>query len=116
MSLDSQFKAPMIHTIVVDHYSSMSTSGYGVRTYSTASTFKARIEFKRRTVKDSQQRDIISNTTIFTPTVDKDGTSATIGNSDKITLPVAFSPRTPPIISVEPHYDHEGLHHYEILV
>lgn len=115
MSFDRDFLGPMIHEIVVDHWSA--TTAYGVKTYSTASTFQARIEFKRRILKDAQARDVISNTCIFAPPFDTDGsTSATIGISDKITLPATFSPRTPPIISVEPHYDHEGFHHWEVYV
>ena len=115
MAFDRLFLGPMIHEIVVDHYSA--TDGYGKRTYATASTFQARIEFKKRIVKDAQSRDIVSNTLLLVAPYDVDGsTSATIGASDKVTLPVSFTPRTPPIISVEPHYDHEGFHHWEVYV
>lgn len=115
MALDSQLKALMIHTIVVEHWTAMTGTGYASRVYSTASTFKARIEFKDRLVKGKDMKDQLSNTTIFTPMHDVDGsTSATIGISDKITLPTQFVPNKPPIISVQPHYDHEGPHHYEV--
>ena len=117
MALDRQLLAPMIHTIVVEHCTG--ASAYGRRTYTSASTFKARIEFKRRTVKDAQARDVISTSTIFTPPYDVNGTAASIGNSDRITLPVVFSTTLqsqPPIISVEPHYDHQGAHHLEVYI
>lgn len=112
MALDRQFLGPMIHEIVVEHWSA--TDAYGRRTYATASTFQARIEFMNRVVKDAQARDVISKTRLFTPMYDVDGTTATIGISDRITLPSGFTPQTPPIISVEPHYDHEGPHHFEV--
>lgn len=115
MALDRQFLAPMLHEIVVEHISG-TTGGYATRVYSSASTFKARIEFKTTIVKDAGARDVMSKTRIFTPTYDTDGTTATIGVSDRITLPSGFSPQQPPIISVEPHYDHKSLHHYEVYV
>lgn len=115
MSLDPQLRALMIHDIVVEHFTSMSTDGYAVRTYTTASTFKARIEFKDTLIKDSGSRNVVSKTRLFTPMYDTAGsTSATIGLSDKITLPSQFVPNQPPILSVQPHYDHEGPHHYEV--
>jgi hypothetical protein len=114
VALDPQLVVPMIHEIVVEHISG-TTGGYAQRVYNTASTFKARIEFLQRLVKDANGRDVVSNTRIFTPMYDADGsTSATITVSDRITLPSHFIPRQPPIISVEPHYDHEGPHHYEV--
>lgn len=115
MAFDRQFLGPMIHEIVVDHWSA--TDGFGKRTYSTASTFNARIEFKKRIVKDERARDVVSTVTILAAPFDVDGsTSATIGISDRITLPTAFTPQQPPILSVEPHYDHQGFHHWEIYV
>jgi hypothetical protein len=117
VSLDPQLKALMIHTITVEHYSGMAGTGYASRVYSTSSTFKARVEFKSRLVKGKDMKDAVSNTTVFTPMHDVNGsTSATIGLSDRITLPAQFTPRTPPIIAVQPHYDHEGPHHYEVLL
>jgi hypothetical protein len=117
MALDTQFLEPMIHEIVVEHCSTSGPDGYGKRTFTSASTFQARIEFTKQIVKDAQQKDVISKTRIFTPQYDVDGsTAAVIGISDRITLPAQFVPRTPPIISVEPHYDHEGPHHFEVYV
>ena len=117
MALDRQLLAPMIHTIVVEHCTG--ASAYGRRTYTSASTFQARIEMKRKTVKDAQARDVISSSTIFTPPYDVNGVPANIGNSDRIMLPTAFSSALqsqPPIISVEPHYDHQGAHHFEVYI
>jgi len=116
MALDKQFLTPMIHEIVVQHASTSGTDAYGKRTYNSATTFQARIEFKRKTVKDAQQRDVISQSTIFTPMYDVNGTAATIGNSDKVTLPSPFRPPSPPIISVEPHYDDKGPLHIEVYI
>lgn len=115
MALDPQLRAVMIHEVVVEHCTG-TTGGYAQRVYSSASTFNARIEFKSRIVKDERSRDIVSKTCLFTPTYDVDGTTASIGVSDRITLPSGFTPQQPPIISVEPHYDHEGPHHYEVYV
>ena len=116
MALDRQLLVPMIHEIVVEHCTG-TTGGYATRVYSSASTFKARIEFKSTLVKDASSRDVVSKTRLFTPMYDVDGsTSATIAVSDRITLPSGFTPQRPPILSVEPHYDHEGPHHYEVYV
>ena len=115
MALDLQLEALMIHRVIVDHFTGLSTDGYGVRTYDTSSTFKARIEFKSRITKDKDMKDAVSTTTIFTPPYDTAGsTAAVIGLSDRVTLPTQFFPRKPPIINVEPHYDHEGPHHIEV--
>lgn len=115
MALDPQLKALMIHTITVEHYTGMAGTGYASRVYSTSSTFKARIEFKDRLVKGKDMKDQLSSTTLFTPMHDTAGsTAATIGLADRITLPAQFVPNKPPIISVQPHYDHEGPHHYEV--
>lgn len=115
MALDRQLLAPMIHEIVVEHCTGTS-GGYARRLYASASTFKARIEFKSTIVKDQTSRDVVSKTRIFTPTYDLNGTTAAIGISDRITLPTGFTPQQPPILSVEPHYDHKGPHHYEVYV
>ena len=114
MALDPQLVAVMIHRITVEHFSASSTDGYNVRVYNTASTFKARIEFKERLVKDRNGRQAVSTTCMFTPMYDINGTSAAIGLSDRVTLPAQFDPNQPPILSVEPHYDHEGPHHFEV--
>jgi len=51
---------------------------------------------------------------VVAPPYDVNGTTASISVSDKITLPSGFALRQPPILSVEPHYDHEGPHHIEV--
>jgi hypothetical protein len=115
MALDPQLKALMIHTITVEHLSGTDGTGYAVRVYNTSSTFKARVEYKTRLIKNKDLKDIVSTTTLFTPMHDVDGsTSATIQISDRITLPEQFVPNQPPVLTVEPHYDHEGPHHYEV--
>jgi len=116
MALAPELEALMIHRIVVEHLaSSTGGDGYNVRTYDSSSTFRARIEFVDRLIKDRDSRNVVSTTRMFTPMWDVDGsTAAVIGISDRITLPVQFDPQQPPIISVQPHYDHEGPHHFEV--
>jgi len=114
MALDRQFLAPMLHQMTVEPFVGMSTDGYGERVYGTAVTFNARIEFKSTIVKDATGREVVSKTRVFAPPYDVNGTTASISVSDKITLPSGFALRQPPILSVEPHYDHEGPHHIEV--
>jgi hypothetical protein len=117
MALDKQFLKLMPDRVVVSHWSATSTDGYGVRTYATASTFQCRIEQKVQIVKGPQDRDTVSMTTIYTPTVDVNGTAATIGISDKVTLPSTYGTRlTPPIIWVERHNDATGPMYQKVYV
>jgi hypothetical protein len=109
MALDKQFLKLMPDKVVVSHWSATSTDGYGVRTYATSSTFYCRIEQHVQVVKGAQDRDVVSNTTLYMPTVDINGTTATVGISDKVTLPATYGTRlTPPIIWVERHNDGSG--------
>ena len=115
MALAPQLEALMIHRIVVEHISaSTGGDGYNKRIYNPASTFRARIEFVEKLVKDSTSRSVVSTTRMFTPMWDVNRTPAVIGLSDRVTLPVQFEPNQPPILSVQPHYDHEGPHHFEV--
>ena len=67
-------------------------------------------------VKSKDMKDQLSNTTVFTPMYDVNGTSARIDLEDRINMPAGFFPSQPPIRFVEPHYDHQGPHHYEVYV
>lgn len=117
MALDRQFIKLMTDRIVVDHFTASSTDGYNVRTYSTSSTYYARIEQRVQLVKDSTSRDSVSTVTIYTPTTDRDGTTVSIGLSDQLTLPAGYSGRrNPPILWVERHNDDRGPMYQKVYV
>lgn len=120
MSFERDFLAWMNQTVTYNAYTGLSTDGYSARTYSTDSrSIAARIEMVRRIVKGAEGRDAVSNTTVLTPPYDTSSCSLAITVADKITLPSGFlasGSSTNPIIFVEPHYDEDGLHHFEVLL
>lgn len=114
MTFDRDFLEFMDDTITVEALTTaLSTDGYAVRSYGAASSMKARIEQKRRLVKDAAGREIVSNTTVYVPPYDSSTSQTTvaISASDRITLSTGYVPRTPPIIYVERHNDDDGRHH-----
>jgi len=57
---------------------------------------------------------VVSQTALYLKPTDLAGNPVAIGKADQITLPAGFVPATPPLISVQPHYDEAGLHHLEV--
>lgn len=120
MAFEAEFLSMMPDRITVEPYVSMSTDGYAVRTYGAAKTFAARVEPYGKLTKDSQHKDVVSNTRIFMPATDTAGTTYILNIADRVTMPAAYTATgihaNPPIISVQPVNDEDGLHHQEVLV
>lgn len=121
MSFDAEFLSMFPQTVTWTPISGLSTDGYGVMTYSTSGTktLQARIEQKRRLVRDAVGREVVSSTTVFVPPYDNSTgqTAVVISVSDRITLPSGFlsaGSSTPPIIAVEREQDDVGDHHFAV--
>jgi hypothetical protein len=120
MALDSQFLALMPDRVQIQHFTSMSTDGYGVRTYGTASTFQCRIEQHVQLMKDTQHKDVVSTTRIYMPTTTLNGTTHFVSVSDRVVLNSTYDETgihlSPPIIWVERQNDDKGAHHQVVWI
>ena len=115
MSFESEFAEFMPNTVTLEPFSTLSTDGRGSRTYGTSVSFKARIEQRRRLVRDNQGREVMSQTTVYVPPTTTAGAAVTVNVSDRLTLPSGFlvaGSSQPPMIWVERQQDETGNHHY----
>lgn len=124
MGIDAQFVDLMTSTIGVRNVLSLSTDGYGTRTYTTEIPVKARIENAQRIVKSHEGRDVVSPMTVYTPPYDNTPAHAalTIGPTAKLSFPAGTFPLVtsssaffPPILVVNGHQGEDGtLMYFEI--
>lgn len=80
--------------------------GYGVPTYGTVVSMKARVVYRNRLVRDSEGREAASRITAWV-----DAGTTVITSTDEVTLPDGT---TPPILSVERVPDEEGMYYTRI--
>lgn len=104
--MEPELVALMPHTVTVEAYASQDR--YGKPAYGAAASYKAMVEQKVRQVRNLAGEEAVSTTTVYLDAV------AAITPRDRVTLPAAFSPRTPPIINVSRFSDENGLHHTEL--
>lgn len=124
MALAAEFLALMPLRITVEPFLAMDSStsgrGYAKRTYDTALTFAARYEPGGFLDKGPQEKDVKSNGMLILDVDDTAGTRHVINIADRITVPTEIQAagirENPPIISVQPVYDQDGLHHQVILI
>lgn len=105
MTFDRQFLDMMPQTVTVTAFSALSSDGLGAQSYSSGRSVRARIEQKRKLVRDAGGREVTSETTVYTPPYDTASTAALVINPmDQLTLPSGFlvaGSSAPPIINVE---------------
>lgn len=124
MTFERDFLDWMTREVVIQPLSSLSTDGYGVRTYTSTSGLvatKCRIERKTTLVRLIDGREVTSTTVLICPPFA--GNTSSSGGliaptvSSRITLPTGIlvsGSSQPPILAVEPHDDESGIHHWEI--
>lgn len=86
----------------------ITSDALGAPTLGAAVTYKARVMGQHKVVRDSSGEETMSTVQVWiygTPTID---------HTYILTLPARFSPRTPPIITVENQSDENGAHHVKI--
>lgn len=103
MTIDSEFLDLMPHTVSIAHLSSR--DAYGVPTYGTATSYRARVVKKAEMVRDTSGADVVSTTQVWLY-----GTSSVTPES-QITLPDATTPK---ILMVETYADEDGYHHDKV--
>lgn len=120
MSLDRDFLNMMPSEVTYYPYSSISSGGYGSRSYGAAKTVVARIQAVRENVAGKDSRDVVPSTfKLLMAPWSTSGTSDTVTISvlDKIALPSGFivaGSCSPPILKAYPVWDESGLHHNEV--
>ncbi len=104
----SEFQDFMPHTVIIEAWSSQDP--YGQPTYSTCSSYPARVEMKSRRIAGSGGVEIAARGRVFLAT-------ATVPSAkDRITLPASFVPTQPPILDAFPVNDERGIHHVEVFI
>ena len=103
MAIDSEFLDLMPHTVTIANLSSR--DAYGVPTYGTATSYRARVVRKAQIVKDVTGAEVVSSTQVWLF-----GTSGVTPES-RITLPDSSTPK---ILMVESYPDEEGDHHDKV--
>lgn len=96
----------MPSTITHAAWVGMSTDGYAVTTYSTATTtYRCRIVSEQRNVRSFEGIEETAMTTVWV------ASTSTFSSLDQFTLPDGT---TPPLLSVETFYDENGVNHSKL--
>lgn len=90
----------MPYTVIVETCST--TDSYGNKTYQSCSNYRAAIQGPTRFMFRETNSERMSSQTVYI------GSAATITSQDRITLPVGFEIRQPPILEVRPESDGRG--------
>ena len=105
MAWSTEWNALMSDTVTVSSFSALSTDGYGVASYSTGTSYPARVVRTNELVRDFNGVEVVSNVTAWI------NTTGGIATDAKITLPDGSSP---PILSIDTFPDEDGLHHTRV--
>ncbi len=111
MSYDPSFDAFMAEPVTWERYTGL--DGYGKKTYDAPKPVLGRIEQGARLVRDTEGREVASQTRLFLRPTTEDGSAYSPGVNDRFTLP-GYIPPQPPVLSVARVNDEAGLHHYEV--
>jgi len=104
MALSNNLSAFFNQTVTIAPYSS--AADFGVLTHGTAVSYKAKIEQSTINIRTDFDREIRSTRLIYLNTQ-----VTTIDTRDKLTLPAAFAPITPLIVTVRVVLDRDGISH-----
>lgn len=99
--------AVMKQTVLIAPVSA--TDLHGKYTYGTDVSYKCRIQGKVQIVKDLQNNERVSNTTIYI------AANSLIDPRSRITLPSGYYPQQPMIINAEPEYGPNGSIHHVVI-
>lgn len=119
MTLEPSLQKFMKTPITWTPYQARAGTGFGDRTPGAAKTVLCRVERgqKRAMIGGGQGQETLSTVQVFARPFCTDGSDFTPSLKDKITLPAAYNPQEPPILSVEPVGDDVGeTNHWVILL
>jgi len=119
MTLDPQFRDWMLKTVSVQNVNSLSTDGYGTRSFGTAFNWQCRIEQISNLITGKDGKEVKSTATLYGPPYDATTSQGTItiGPTAKITLPsgvLIAGTSQPPVLNVEEHPDDTGIMYYAV--
>lgn len=103
MAVDPELLELYVDSITIEPSPTISKSAQNA--YGAAVTHAAKIEGKRRLVKDANGRERLSTVTVYLTDV------VTVDVNDRITLPAVWVPRSPQIMAIERLGDETGGHH-----
>ena len=83
---------------------------YGVASYGSPNSYRARVEMKSSLVRDAQGHELVARGLVYL------ATAAIPGPKDRLTLPAGYEPRQPPILDVRPVEDEGGVHHVVLAI
>lgn len=105
MALSQHLAQFFNQTVTIEPFSTEDDFG-GVRTYGTSVPYNAKIEAHTINIRTDFDREIKSTRLIYLNTQ-----VTTITTKDLLTLPAAFAPTTPLILSVRTVLDRDGISH-----
>ncbi len=105
MALSQHLAAYFNQTVTIATFLTEDDFG-GIRTYSTAVPYKAKIESHVINIRTDFDREIKSSRLIYLNTQ-----VTTFSTKDLLTLPIAFAPITPLILSIRTVLDRDGISH-----
>lgn len=110
MTLEPGFLEMMPHTVTIEPFASR--DGYGVSSYGTSRTHRARIEGGNRQVITPEGEEKVSTRLVFIDPVPVGQSSPSeMTTKDRITLPAGYSPAQPVVLRVDREDDETGIHH-----
>jgi hypothetical protein len=90
-------------TVTIEPFASYDKNGKP--TYGASVSYKAQITGKNRMVRDAQGLQVVASLTVIL------SQWVNVSTKDKLTLPVTYVPRTPPILAVAKFQDETTTHH-----
>lgn len=101
----------LAQTVTLSTMTSM--NAYGVATYGTAKTYKARVENTQKYIKGADGREVLSNATVYVGQTSTGGyPPRTLAPTGKIVLPDGTSPG---ILAVDESPDKDGTRHHTVV-
>lgn len=102
------FSGLLPDSVTIEPYTS--SDGYGAAQFGSGVTYRARIEWGPKDVKNTQGEEVVSNARIFIATANA------IDTRSRITLPAGRGPVNPPIMMVRAVTAGREIHHTCIYV
>lgn len=105
MAWSTAWESLLPHTVTVKTLSSFSTDGYGTPTWSTGTSYSARVVNRQELVRTLEGIEEMATTIVYI------ASTGTLNPSDQFTLPDGS---TPNVLAVESFPDEDGTHHWKV--
>lgn len=102
MPIDPELAALMVDTVTVEEPTGTTNSGRPTYVGASLTSYTCRVEGKVRMVRDAEMKERRSTVTVY---LDR---PAEISPNARVTLPMRWTPRQPPIIHVKHESDEVG--------